>query len=139
MKIRELSRLDTDFLVKERVNFPDGWNKEMIENAFLGGRFFGFIAEEDGKNIGFITCSAGLDTVDIESVYVIKEKRHKGVASALIKNALQKAGNKRVLLEVRSTNTFAIGLYKKYGFIEISVRKKYYSNGEDALVMEKKI
>ena len=39
-------------------------------------------------------------------------------------------------LEVRRSNTAAQGLYKKYGFEELGIRKGYYSdNHEDALIM----
>jgi ribosomal-protein-alanine N-acetyltransferase len=41
-----------------------------------------------------------------------------------------------VSLEVRESNRSAIGLYKKMEFAEIGKRKRYYENGEDALMME---
>lgn len=40
-----------------------------------------------------------------------------------------------VSLEVRLSNDAAIGLYKSFGFKQITVRKNYYKNGEDALFM----
>ncbi|HEU0026617.1 MAG TPA: ribosomal protein S18-alanine N-acetyltransferase [Ktedonobacterales bacterium] len=41
-----------------------------------------------------------------------------------------------VTLEVRVTNTIAQNLYRKYGFAQTSVRRRYYSdNHEDAYVM----
>ena len=44
-----------------------------------------------------------------------------------------------MFLEVRSSNTPAINLYKKAGFTNLSVRKKYYDDGEDAVVMAKEL
>ena len=39
-------------------------------------------------------------------------------------------------LECRKTNIAAQNLYRKLGFIDVGVRKRYYSDtGEDALVM----
>ena len=39
-------------------------------------------------------------------------------------------------LEVRVSNKVAQNLYRKFGFVEGSIRKNYYSdNQEDALVM----
>ena len=57
---------------------------------------------------------------------------------------LDKAGVKElslnaVFLEVRESNACAIGLYKKFAFNEIAVRKKYYPDGENAVVMKKEI
>ena len=47
-----------------------------------------------------------------------------------------KAGAKAVTLEVRPSNTEAIKLYEKRGFVVKGIRKNYYTEtGEDALVM----
>jgi ribosomal-protein-alanine N-acetyltransferase len=73
-------------------------------------------------------------------VVVLKSKRGQGIGSVLIEEALNKiqnAGIKKVFLEVRENNLPAIGAYKKFGFNQISVRKKYYLDGENALVMLK--
>ena len=40
-------------------------------------------------------------------------------------------------LEVRKSNISAISLYKSFGFCEVGVRKKYYENTEDAVLMTK--
>ena len=52
-----------------------------------------------------------------------------------------KQGVSRLLLEVRAGNAAAIGLYRKYGFIETGRRKNYYplpeGGYEDAILMEK--
>jgi len=40
-----------------------------------------------------------------------------------------------VLLEVRRTNRPAIRLYRSLGFSAIGVRRRYYSDGEDAIEM----
>ena len=43
----------------------------------------------------------------------------------------------KMTLEVRESNTKAINFYKKNGFKQISIRKHYYKNGEDAKVLIK--
>ena len=48
-------------------------------------------------------------------------------------------GVDEIFLEVRPTNSSAIKLYEKLGFENISVRKKYYSDGEDAMVFKLRI
>jgi ribosomal-protein-alanine N-acetyltransferase len=43
-----------------------------------------------------------------------------------------------IFLEVRESNSPAIGLYKKFGFVKISIRKNFYSfPDENAVVMQK--
>jgi ribosomal-protein-alanine N-acetyltransferase len=38
-------------------------------------------------------------------------------------------------LEVRHTNTAAQELYRRFGFVPAGVRRKYYENTDDAIVM----
>ena len=53
-------------------------------------------------------------------------------------DALLKAVDaKRVILDVRVNNEKGLNFYKKNGFKQINVRKNYYLDGTDALVMEK--
>ncbi len=42
-----------------------------------------------------------------------------------------------VLLEVRPTNVYAVRLYESSGYREVGRRKRYYKDGEDALIYEK--
>jgi ribosomal-protein-alanine N-acetyltransferase len=78
----------------------------------------------------------------VVSIAVLPQARRKGVALALIGRALEgmeyyKA--KQGFLEVRVTNDAAITLYKKLGFEITRTINGYYSDGEDAYVMTKKI
>jgi ribosomal-protein-alanine N-acetyltransferase len=111
------------------------------------------VAEEEGKIIGYIMCriEVGLSNFGfgglvrkghIVSIAIMPKYRHKGVARAVIANAIQgmeyyKA--KQGFLEVRVTNDAAISLYKKLGFEITRTINGYYSDGEDAYVMTKKI
>lgn len=122
------------------ANFSDGWTESMLESAFKTGRFYAFGAVCDEKLSGVITCSVTDDTMDVEDIVVKKDCRRKSIASSLLSSVLikmKKIGVKRVLLEVREGNTAAINLYKKFDFKVLSVRKKYYQDGENALVMIK--
>ena len=111
------------------------------------------VAEEDGKVMGYIMCriEVGLSNYGfgglirkghVVSIAVLPQGRRKGIASALIKRALEgmeyyKA--KQGFLEVRVTNEGGISLYKKLGFEITRTVNGYYSDGEDAYVMTKKL
>ena len=45
----------------------------------------------------------------------------------------------RVLLEVRVSNAPAMRLYLKRGYVGCGVRPRYYADGEDALIMQKRL
>jgi ribosomal-protein-alanine N-acetyltransferase len=111
------------------------------------------IAEENEKVMGYIMCrvEVGLSNYGfgglirkghVVSIAVLPQGRRKGIASALIKRALEgmeyyKA--KQGFLEVRVTNEGGISLYKKLGFEITRTVNGYYSDGEDAYVMTKKL
>ncbi len=64
--------------------------------------------------------------------------RRRGVAHALFAEMAQAAQTTDVtqaLLEVRAGNHAAITLYVSYGFAHVAVRRGYYRDGEDAVVM----
>ena len=43
------------------------------------------------------------------------------------------------VLEVNLNNNYAIILYEKYNFEKVGIRKAYYNNIDDALIMTKKL
>jgi ribosomal-protein-alanine N-acetyltransferase len=111
------------------------------------------VAEEDGKIVGYIMCrvEVGLSNFGlggllrkghVVSIAVLPQSRRKGVAQALITTAMEgmryyKA--KQLYLEVRVTNEAGTRLYKKLGFEITRTIHGYYSDGEDAHVMSKKL
>ena len=63
----------------------------------------------------------------------------RGIGSLLLQALVDRAvrcGARSLLLEVRADNVAAIGLYRRHGFEQIAVRRRYYQPGDiDALVM----
>ena len=73
--------------------------------------------------------------------YYQLENRCVGLGKAILKdliNTAAKNGASSMTLEVRKGNNVAINLYKKFGFVEEGIRKKYYADtGDDAIIMWK--
>jgi ribosomal-protein-alanine N-acetyltransferase len=111
------------------------------------------VAEEDGKIVGYIMCriEVGLSSFGlgglirkghVVSIAVLPHGRRKGVAQALMIMAMEGMGYykvKQCYLEVRVTNGAGVALYKKLGFDVSRTSNGYYSDGEDAYVMTKKL
>ena len=111
------------------------------------------VAELEGKIVGYIMCrvEVGLSSFGlgglirkghVVSIAVLPQARRKGVAQALMNTAVDgmrfyKA--KQCYLEVRVTNDAGVALYKKLGFEVSRTVHGYYSDGEDAYVMSKKL
>lgn len=96
------------------------------------------VAEDNGRLIGYAGAWFILDEGHITNVAVIMEARGQGIGAGLMKALMQYAANMGVqymTLEVRKSNLTAQKLYRKLGFVELGVRKRYYEdNGEDALL-----
>ncbi len=126
----------------EKECFDNFWSFEMVSNTFMQDNFIGFVAVENEKIIGFIATVWCVDECEIELIAVKKEYRRKGVASKLLNVAIDKFKELKIVklfLEVRRSNEDAQGFYEKQGFTYVGVRKNYYANVEDALIMTKLI
>ena len=138
MIFRQITKEDIPLLTSSKnYGFTDGWTEEMLLSAFDGGRFFGFILERENAPAGYVTLDKGLDDADIEEIFVFPQFRKLGVATLLIKKVVEELkvqGINRLLLEVREGNHPARRLYEKNNFIKINERKKYYQNGENAVI-----
>ncbi len=114
------------------------------------------VAERDGEVVGYIMCRiensfSGLNLKSlminkkghIISIAVLPKNRNQGVGRALIQEALHAMSTfydtKSCFLEVRVSNNVAINLYKSLGFEIERTAKGYYSDGEDAYIMNRKI
>lgn len=93
----------------------------------------------DGNLIGYAGIWQILEEVHLTTIAISPEYRRKHVGEALLQKIIDNCYNnmvKYITLEVRVSNTPAIGLYEKYGFKSFGTRKGYYQdNNEDALIM----
>jgi len=88
---------------------------------------------------GFIEFHAVAGFADIHHVEVLPEFRGQGYGSklmALFLDEMKAYGVTEITLEVRVDNVSAIGLYEKFGFERVGVRKGYYK-GIDGILMRK--
>ena len=127
----------------EQECFPsDPWNIRMLAESFLSERFYGVLLEEDGV----ITAYGGISVLDedaeLELIATSEMYRRCGRAKKIMDDLMEEAkrrGVKRIFLEVRVSNSAALATYLKYGFKGVYARTRYYSDGEDAIVMKKEL
>lgn len=75
--------------------------------------------------------------LDIVSIAIAKPWRRLGLAEILLRLISEDTRVRRQFLEVESDNEAAILLYRKCGFLQYGIRKKYYAGKKDALLMRK--
>jgi len=111
------------------------WSKETLaEFLSTGGSAWG--AEVCRQVVGVLAGRVVVDEFEILNLAVLTVHRRLRLGTALIVCALDYARSchcKRVHLEVRSSNSNAITLYARLGFVETGLRKQYYTQPfEDA-------
>lgn len=98
------------------------------------------VAKSNSAIAGFIVTEAGRGAGHIITIDVIASARRFGVGSLLLLGAedrLRSAGCRAVELETAVDNTSALSFYKRHGYTVIGAFPRYYSNGVDALVLQK--
>ena len=153
-KLRKFTPDDLQSVMQiNRVCLPENYTDYFFMDLYEQFPETFIVAEEDGKIGGYIMCrvEVGLSNHGlgglirkghVVSLAVLPHSRRKGVAQALINAAIEgMRGYKAKLcyLEVRVTNTAGVALYKKLGFEISRSINGYYSDGENAYVMTKKI
>ena len=139
--IRQLQLDDIDnVILLEQESLGTTLGKSMLENMIGNDFVKAYVYEIDNKIIGYISVTFDGEILEIMNFCVSKEYRRKKIASSLLNHIFttyRQIGMKSAILEVRRSNLAALCLYEKYGFLKILVRKQYYSNLEDALVLQK--
>jgi len=115
--------------------------KSRVRQWFSYGRFSGNkMPPSDRQYIsGFAGFWLMADEAHLINLAVRETHRHRGIGELLLIATIDLASqlNAHVItLEVRASNTAAVNLYGKYGFIQVGLRRAYYiENKEDAILM----
>jgi ribosomal-protein-alanine N-acetyltransferase len=120
---------------------PDGLFDRIAR--FLSGKpeppYSPELAAELRSVVGYGGLWVMTDEAHVTTIASHPSVRGKGVGELLLLGLLDRAlahGARWMTLEVRVSNAVAQGLYRKYTFKEMGIRKRYYSdNNEDAMVM----
>ncbi len=125
----------------EQECFPqEPWSYKMLVSSFQTESFFGLVAEDDGEIAGYGGITVAADSADVDNIAVTEQYRRGGVGTAILNglcNLAASKGAKEIFLEVRVSNSAAMSMYLKCGFKGAYARTRYYSDGEDCLVMKK--
>lgn len=138
-KFDELRKSYTDELVKiAEAGGLTGISRATLEKELENKISHYVVALENGVPIGFIGVWNIADVVEVIDIAVAPEFKRQGIGKALIENVLKYCKTKNaseIQLEVRESNIPAISLYEKMNFVKVGIREKYYSDGENAILM----
>ena len=113
------------------------WNESSLKYLFNESiTESAWIFEFKKKIIGFLIEQRCLDEISILNVAVDKKYQNNGFGKKIVSQYLSILPNNSVVfLEVNINNFIALKIYTTLNFKEIDLRKNYYNNGEDALIM----
>lgn len=143
--IRKMEIRDADEVYNiENQAFFEPWSKKNLIKDLESNTFLNhYVAEKDGRIVGFYISSQVLDEVEIFTIAVERDHKNMGIATSLLNHLIAtslKNNIKQIWLEVSTKNIPAINLYKKFGFEIMGIRKNYYQKvGEDAYNMKKEL
>jgi len=124
----------------ERASFSTPWPHDSYRHELRENRVACYLVARDGPEIvGYAGMWVILEEAHVTTIAVDPTQRRRRIGERLLVALIEETrsrGGLWLTLEVRKSNVAAQALYKKYGFREVHVRKRYYTdNGEDALIM----
>lgn len=141
--IREMTVNDLDTVVEiEKECFSVPWSRQGFMDALQKTDAYYIVAVADDRVVGYCGAYGVCDEADINQVAVTGDYRRSGIGERMVRqllDGLTQRGYLYTTLEVRRSNTAAIALYEKLGFVSEGIRKNFYEKPtEDAVIMWKR-
>ncbi len=122
----------------ESEAFASPWTINMFIPELASEYAHYIVGVVDDKVVCYGGFHQSFDEAHIMNIAVKKEFRGCGYGKLLLSHMIAKAkllGIDKATLEVSVNNVVAFSLYEQYGFATAGIRKNYYSDGSDAIIM----
>lgn len=126
----------------EQECFEDPWNRRLIESELLATNRLNLVFLDDEIVAGYVLAMLIPEELHVNKIGVVASARRKGIARELMQTVAAVAagrGCELISLEVRRSNDPGRRFYESLGFTIDYVRRRYYPNGDDALVMKRAV
>ena len=134
--IRDLERA-------ERLCFVDPWPGQFfVSEIFAPGRFHRVMVDPAGVLVAYLFSAWQYLDLHVLKIATLPQHRGEGLARQLMEMAerhVEESGGDSLTLEVRISNDAAIAMYRALAYHSAGLRPGYYADGEDALIMTKRI
>ncbi len=128
----------SQIVLLEQKCFEDAYSKTLLEQDIKNPLRHQFFAFYNTELVGYINFEQTFDELNLFKICVLSEFREYGIGTKLMQKMIEFFDEnkelKTIFLEVDSKNLNAQKLYEKFGFKQISIRKNYYKNGDDAII-----
>lgn len=142
MEIRVMEKADISQLAElEKLCFSDPWSESAFEYELRNPLSLWLVAADDQVVAGYVGSQTVMGEADMMNIAVAPAYRRQRIAEKLVLSLIEMLNDRdaeSLTLEVRVSNTPAISLYEKLGFIQVGRRPGYYRNPrEDAYILRK--
>ncbi len=144
-RLRSMRLSDIETVMSIELNaFPVPWHESAYKYEVAENRLANYqvltvqLADLPAKVVGYAGYWMLVDEAHISTLAVNSQWLGRGLGELLLINLIRlayKASARIASLEVRTSNTIAQALYKKYRFEVVGNRRRYYQGKEDALIM----
>lgn len=141
VSFRKMTLEDLDAVYEiEILSFTLPWTKDAFYHEMVTNEHaYYVIAETQEGIVGYCGMWLVMDEAHVTNIAIHPDQRGKKLGGGLMQAAIDTAkeqGAVLMTLEARVSNTVAQNLYRKLGFKNGGIRKRYYTdNYEDAIVM----
>lgn len=142
--IRKMNLSDISFVYNEEIKI---FGKSLGEKTLYKEIMYNdlsryFVALIESKRVGYVGSWLTIPNAEILNLFVINDYRGQGIGTLLMNEVIDICLTENIemlTLEVSVNNKYAIKMYEDLGFVVGSIRKNYYNNKEDALLMIKEL
>ena len=139
LHIRAATLGDVDAVHRiEEASFPAPWRREFFASEVKADNRFNIVTKKDGVVIGYLFGMWIFDEMHVNKIAVDAAYRRQGIADRMMERCFEFAranGISTISLEVRQSNRAAQEFYRSLSFETSYIRKRYYPDGEAAVVM----
>lgn len=143
IKISDMSILDLENISDKLASeFDDFWTVSTLKSELQNPNSRYIVAKLNDEIVGFGGIWKAVDDIHVTNIVVKKNYRKQNIATIILDNLIdisKKQDITSITLEVNCTNLPALKLYEKFGFKKVGLRKKYYNNTDDAIIMTKNL
>ncbi len=141
-KINPIIRPMTDDDIDDVLDIVNNWSRNLFFEEINNPFSYNFVLASNNIIVGYLNFWVVPDGIELNNIAIHENYRGKGYGKLLLQFLIECGKvfkSEKIFLEVKEDNLIAQKLYKKYGFKEIYIRKNYYSDNKDAIVMERNL
>ena len=109
--------------------FTNSWSENTLEEQLKIKTSLNLGLKVNNELISYVLCQDLFPEIEILRFGVKRKFQLQGKGKFLLKSLislLKQKNYNRIFLEVNTSNSGAISLYKQFGFIDMGIRKNYY-------------